>query len=153
VSGHPVVGPSRGKKLLRWSLAAAALVFLGLQLVPLERSNPPVGSALQAPAEVMHILRDACYDCHSNETRWPWYSRVAPVSWWVVDHVEHARADLNFSDWPAFDFEAQEHAFEDIHEQIERREMPLRSYGWMHPRARLDDEERARLLRWAETGR
>jgi len=120
-----------------------------LQFFRVERTNPPVVSEIQAPPEVREILRRSCYDCHSHETRWPWYSRVAPMSWLVADHVEHARGDLNFSDWPVSDSEAQEHVFEEIREEVGEGEMPLASYLVMHPRARLSDEERDLLMRWA----
>jgi len=144
---------SRLKLWLRRILFALGLVFIALQFVTVERTNPPIGSALEAPDDVMQLLRAACYDCHSHETDWPWYSYVAPISWWVVDHVEHARGDLNFSEWPASDFRELEHALDEIHEQITKGEMPLRSYTWVHSRARLDEEQRASILRWASEGR
>ena len=94
------------------------------------------------------ILRRACYDCHSHETHWPWYSRIAPISWWVVEHVDHGRGDLNFSEWPNFDFEAQQIEFLDIAEQVENGEMPLPNYLILHRDARLSDEDRRILLEW-----
>lgn len=136
---------------LRWIVLVLVLVLVGLQVVPVDRTNPPVQTALEAPAEVDEILRRACYDCHSHETRWPWYSYVAPVSWFVVGHVNHGRGDINFSEWPVFDFELQEHAFRDIEEQIEKGEMPLRSYKRMHRDAELDEQDRETLLRWARS--
>jgi len=140
---------SRLKRWLLWILAGLGAVFISLQFVAVERTNPRVISELQAPDEVMQVLRAACYDCHSHETDWPWYSYVAPVSWWVVEHVEHGRGDLNFSEWPTFDFEAQEHALDDIHEQVTKGEMPLTSYTLLHSRARLDDTQRELILGWA----
>lgn len=119
------------------------------QLIPVERTNPPVRSDLQAPAEVSALLRRACYDCHSHETHWPWYAYVAPVSWILAHHVEEGREELNFSEWPVIDLETLEHNLKDIEEQITEGKMPLRSYKLLHPEARLDDEERTRLLQWA----
>jgi hypothetical protein len=101
------------------------------------------------PGEVQSILRRACYDCHSNETQWPWYSHVAPASWFVVRHVRQGRGDLNFSEWPVFDPEFEEYAFKDIEEQIEKEEMPLRSYTWLHTDAKLSEDDRETLIRWA----
>ena len=141
--------PTLGRRLIRWCAAGALLLLLLMQLVPAERTNPPVISDIDAPAEIREILRRSCYDCHSHETRWPWYSYVAPMSWFVVDHVDDGRADLNFSDWPVFDFEAQDLAFEDIGQQIEQGEMPLTSYLLLHPSARLSDDDKRRLLRWS----
>ena len=139
-------------RLLRWVGLVVAVILVGMQLVPDERTKPPVRIDVDAPDEVETILRKACYDCHSNETRWPWYSRVAPISWWIADHVEHGRGDLNFSEWPALDFYAQELALEDIEQQITKGEMPLRSYTVLHPEARLTEDEREAILRWARSG-
>ena len=139
-------------KIVRGAGLAVAIVLVLIQLIPADRTNPPVRIDVDAPDEVKEILRRACYDCHSHETRWPWYSRVAPVSWWIADHVEHGRGDLNFSEWPALDFYAQELAFKDIEEQITKGEMPLRNYTILHPEARLTDDERETILRWARSG-
>jgi hypothetical protein len=136
----------------RWTGRIGALLFLSfvaLQLVPVRRTNPPVESDVAAPAEVKDLLRRACYDCHSHETRWPWYARVAPVSWWIADDVEHARIELNFSRWPNHDPDEQRASLSDIRKQVSRGWMPLRSYKLLHPRARLDAAEREALLRWA----
>ncbi len=134
----------------RIALALLAL-FLLLQLKQPDRSNPPVESAINAPAEIAAILERSCYACHSYETDWPWYAYVAPVSWWVVDHVNHGRGDLNFSQWPVLDFEALEYAFRDIDRQIATGEMPLKSYLIMHRDARLSDQDKAALRRWAQS--
>jgi hypothetical protein len=140
-------------KHLRRAGITLVLILVGIQFVPAGRTNPPVRSQVQAPDEIEPILRRACYDCHSNETRWTWYSYVAPASWFVVRHVNHGRGDLNFSEWPAFDLEAEEHAFKDIEEQIRKGEMPLRSYTWLHRDAKLSADERDALLRWARSQR
>ena len=86
---------------------AAVLVAAAIQFVPVDRTNPPVETALTAPPAVREILVGACFDCHSHETTWPWYSRVAPLSWLIADHVTEGRRDLNFSRWPAFDLDAE----------------------------------------------
>ena len=130
---------------------AVVIVLALIQLIPADRTNPPVRIDVDAPDEVKEILRRACYDCLSHETRWPWYSRVAPVSWWIADHVEEGRGDLNFSEWPALDFYARELALKDIEEQITKGEMPLRNYTILHPEARLTDDERETILRWARS--
>lgn len=140
----------------RWAVGTAALLAAGLgllQFFPAERSNPPVEWEIDPPAEVGAILRRACYDCHSHTTRWPWYSRVAPVSWWVTDHVEHARRDLNFSRWPLFDFEARGLALRSIEEQIKTEQMPLPSYLILHTEARLSEDDRRILVEWARSSR
>jgi hypothetical protein len=136
-------------RFVKLAAAGILVVLAALQLVPATRTNPLVVADVAAPAEVKAILRGACYDCHSNETRWPWYSKVAPLSWWITHHIEEGREDLNFSEWPAYDFEAQDLAFEDIRKQVSRGKMPLRSYRLMHPGARLTEAERKAILRWA----
>ena len=128
-----------------------AVLLVLIQLIPADRTNPPVESEVFASDPVKQILRKACFDCHSHETEWPWYSRVAPVSWWMADHVEHGREDLNFSRWPLFDFEAQKHLLGEIEEEVSEGEMPLWSYKLGHPEARLTEEERETLLAWART--
>jgi hypothetical protein len=129
------------------------VVFVVLQLVPTQRTNPPIGAHLQAPAEIEAVLRKACYDCHSHETRWPWYSYVAPVSWWVVRHVERGRGDLNFSQWPVLNAQDEAWHFHDIEQQLAERKMPLRSYTILHRNARLDDAERELLMLWSREQR
>ncbi len=129
--------------------ALFAALFLGIQFIPSIRSNPPVEADLVAPAQVKEILRRSCYDCHSHETRWPWYSRIAPASWWLAGHVKKGRADLNFSQWPLFDLEARGHLLRDIEKQLTDSTMPLRSYTLGHREARLSDTDREILLEWA----
>lgn len=144
------MGKSRGRTWLRW-VTPVVVLFVAIQFVPVKRTNPPAQWELQAPPEVEAILERSCYDCHSHRTHWPWYSRVAPLSWWVVEHVNDARGDLNFSEWPRLDWELQKLAYQDIREQISKGEMPLQSYVLMHPEARLSDADRKVLLDWAGT--
>lgn len=137
------------KKILLVGAIVCVALFVAIQFIPVDRTNPPVESELFAPDEVKQVVRKACFDCHSHETRWPWYSQVAPVSWWVADHVEHGRGDLNFSRWPLFDLEARKHLLGEIEEEISQDKMPLKSYRLGHPEARLTPEEKEILLNWA----
>ncbi len=134
----------------KWTMAGAAAlaVALGIQLVPVDRTNPPVRNEIDAPDDVHRVLRRSCYDCHSNETDWPWYSRVAPASWLVADDVHEAREDMNFSEWPTDPDDATD-LIEEIGEQVESGAMPLDTYLWMHPEARLSEEERQLLIDWS----
>jgi mono/diheme cytochrome c family protein len=129
---------------------AVAVVVLAAQLVPVDRSNPPVEAEIALPDAVRGIVHKACYDCHSHETRWPWYAYVAPVSWLVHHDVEHAREHLNFSRWGAYDAKEQGELFEEIAEEVEKREMPLQIYVSLHSEARLTSAERRTLIDWAE---
>lgn len=124
--------------------AVAVLVFGLLQLVPYgwTKTNPPVTAAAPWPnAEAEAIARTSCYDCHSNETEWPAYSYVAPMSWLVRKDVEGGRARLNFSEWS----EEMADEAEEAEDVIEDGEMPLPNYTRLHRDARLTDEE-ARIL-------
>ncbi|HSL19758.1 MAG TPA: heme-binding domain-containing protein [Methylomirabilota bacterium] len=125
-------------------------VLLAIQLVPVERSNPPVVADFDGPPAVEAVLRASCYDCHSNETAWPWYSRVAPVSWLVARDVEEGRSRLNLSSWGHQEPKRQAKLAEEIWEEVAEGEMPLRAYRLAHPDARLDEAGMATLRVWAE---
>jgi hypothetical protein len=118
------------------------------QIVPYGRKhgNPPVVAEPRwDTAQTRALAERACFDCHSNQTKWPWYSHVAPVSWLVQHHVDEGREVLNFSDWSRRYKEAGEAA-----ETVREREMPPRSYLLAHPEARLTDAEREQLARGFE---
>ena len=132
------------KKILGTTIAIALLI----QLVPVEQSNPPEMAPLTAPEQVQEILVRSCYDCHSNKTRWPWYSRVAPVSWWVTDHVNEGREHLNFSNWGLSNAEDQAEYAEEIIEEVEEGKMPMPSYVTGHPEAELSETDVATLRAW-----
>lgn len=135
----------------RWisALAIAAAIVVAIQFVPLDRSNPPVSADFDGPVPVQDILHRACYDCHSNETRWPWYSRIAPVSWLVVHDVHEAREHLNFSEWTALDLEDRLEMTHEIWEEVEEGEMPLWFYLPLHPEAALEESDLEILRRWS----
>jgi hypothetical protein len=128
----------------------AGVLLLAAQLVPVERTNPPVESEVPAPADLRDVLRRACYDCHSNETIWPWYASVAPVSWLVAWDVNSGRDHLNFSTWNRLSEADQRHAFEEIQEEVEDGSMPLPIYLPLHPEARLTAADRAAIEAWVK---
>lgn len=140
------------RRISGWVAVGLIAVFAVLQFVPVDRANPPVSRDVDAPPEVAAVLRAACYDCHSRETRWPWYSRVAPLSWFIAHHVEEGRRELDFSDWPTFDYTVQEELLRDVAKEVGEGKMPLASYRWGHPEARLTAAQRETLVRWAEGG-
>lgn len=128
---------------------ALIVALIGAQLVPLDRSNPPVTGEIDAPAEVMTILRKACYDCHSNEVNWPWYSKVAPMSFSVVHHVDEGREYMNFSEWDKLTPEKRAYKISECWEMVEEGEMPLSEYLWFHSEAELTPEDMEVLKAWA----
>ena len=138
--------------LPRRLLLGAAGLLMAIQFVPIDRENPPVVAEIAAPAEVTAILERSCYDCHSNETRWPWYSRVAPASWLLAHDVEEGRERLNFSTWGRLPAHERAEEMEEIWEEVEEGEMPLWFYLPLHPEARLSADDRDVLERWSKTG-
>ena len=132
---------------------AVVAVLIGIQLIPVDRSNPPVRGEIQAPSMVSEVLRKSCYDCHSNETEWPWYSHVAPVSWMVAHHVGEGREELNFSTWSQLSEKDQAKMIHEISEETSDGEMPIRSYLIFHPEAKLSDQDLKTLRDWAEAVR
>lgn len=141
-------------RYLKIAAAAVAAVLVLMQLMPVDRSNPPSSSAMTHPAgEVGEILQAACYDCHTNETVWPWYSYVAPMSFFVADHVVEGREHLNFSTWGQESAADRDHMLDEVIEVVEEGEMPLRSYTLLHGEARLTDAQQTALIEWARAER
>lgn len=136
------------RTLLR-SVAIIFILVLVMQVVPVTRENPPVTGALTAPPPVAATLRRACYDCHSNETVWPWYSRVAPASWLVVHDVNEGREHVNFSTWTSLTPDEQRRRFEEIAEEVDRGAMPPGIYTPLHPEARLTLDDIRTISGWA----
>jgi hypothetical protein len=135
-------------------LMAVAAIFAAAQFFGPARTNPPTDSALhmysqlKMTAEEQRVFRGACADCHSNDTVWPWYSRVAPVSWWTIDHVNHARSHMNVSEWGRFPPRTQAALLDEMCEQVREGAMPLPSYQPMHPAAQFTPEQRRAFCEW-----
>lgn len=138
--------------MLRIIVIVLIIVLIGIQFVPLSKTNPPVTGEIKAPADVMEILRTSCYDCHSNEVKWPWYSNIAPGSWLVVYDVNEAREHINFSEWDSYSAEDRADDIEEIWEEVEEGEMPLWYYLPLHPEAKLSDAQKEIIRKWVESG-
>ena len=136
-------------KVVRWVVLAVVVVFLAIQLVPVDRSTRPVTAEVPAPPEARAVLRRACYDCHSNETVWPWYSRVAPVSWLLARDVRKGRDELNFSTWDRYSTKEQVKKVKESWEQAAEGEMPPWFYLPVHRDAVLSAEDKVVLREWA----
>jgi hypothetical protein len=134
--------------MLKKIILVLIIALIALQFVPVDRSNPPVRGDFDGPAEVREILVRSCYDCHSNETRWPWYSRIAPFSFMIADHVEEGRHELNFSEWRAYDQRMRAHKAGEIIEVVEKGEMPMPGYVLLHGEAKLTGNEIQTLRDW-----
>jgi len=144
------------KKKLKWTAVALLVVFGLLQLAQPDRTNPPItpGHELFAvnppPSDVAQVLRTSCFDCHSQETKWPWYSRVAPMSWTVASDVKEGREHLNFSDWPVSDPARAARKFGNISDVVDSAEMPPGKYTLIHRDAILSAAQRKLIMDWAE---
>src|SRR5260221_14590981 len=140
---------NRMKKKLKWIFIALVVAFALLQLTNPPRINPPVVHDMMAasppPPQVAALLRAACYDCHSSETRWPWYSRVAPVSWLIAGDVKDGRENLNLSDWPFGKPGRAAKRMEDMSENISYGERTPKKYTTIHTHARITDSTRWQL--------
>ncbi len=136
------------KKVLL-SIGVLVIVAFGvIQLIPVDRSNPPVEADIPTSPAVKTILKRACYDCHSNETVWPSYSRVAPVSWVVAWDVRKGREELNFSTWNQYSLEERAKKVKESWEKVEEGEMAPWFYVLLHPEAGLEAEDRRVLRDW-----
>ena len=146
-------------RIVKWALILVACLLLIAQFKRPAKTNPVSDPSLAIEAHVQvdpnvgAILNRSCYDCHSNKTRWPWYSNVAPVSWFVIDHVNEGRHDLNFSEWGKYSRQDQKAQLGQLCELITEGWMPLTSYTPLHPSAKLSDEDKKLLCSWASAQR
>ncbi|HEY6233139.1 MAG TPA: heme-binding domain-containing protein [Pyrinomonadaceae bacterium] len=146
-------------KVLRWLLVVVLFALVIAQFIRPARTNPPIDQAqtieshLQVTPEAAAILDRSCNDCHSNKTRWPWYSNVAPVSWFVIDHVNEGRQNLNFSEWARYTPRDNESLLRQICREVKSGAMPLSSYTPMHPGSELSPQDRQVLCAWTDAER
>jgi hypothetical protein len=138
----------------RWVLILFLVAFIGIQFVRPARTNPPVRPAdsLQAktPPEVKALLDRSCRDCHSNETRWPWYSNVAPASWLVASDVVKGRDMFNFSEWTSYSSDDQDKFLGAMCKLTQRGRMPLPQYLLIHRDAKLSAADVTALCAWSD---
>lgn len=135
-------------------LVVVLVAFIIIQFFPIDKTNPPLNPGMdflnikKAPPEVANIIRASCYDCHSNETAYPWYSNIAPSSWFLKNHIDDGRKHLNFSTFSTYEPERQAHKLQECIEMIEKDEMPLESYILGHSEAKLTPEKKQELLNY-----
>ena len=132
------------------ALGFCAVGLLAAQLVQMPPLNTAPTGELSAPAAVRSLLERSCYDCHSVQTRWPWYSHVAPMSWLIYRDVEQGRKQIDFSDWTIYRPITRMHKLQWMGRALRQESMPPLSYLLLHPRARLTAEDRALLERWID---
>jgi len=133
------------------------VLLLIIQVFSIDKTNPPVDPTLdmfatvQMPDDVSTLLKNACSDCHSNTTEYPWYTNVEPISWWIKGHITGGREHLNFSEWQSYDSPRKNHKINECIEVIEKKWMPMATYAWLHPDAKLSDKDRQRLIVFFES--
>lgn len=109
----------------------------------IEETKPPKG--------VQIMMKDACYDCHSNKTNYPWYNNVTPINFWLAHHIDEGKSELNFSDWENYSPKRKIKKMQEIAEEVEEKHMPITPYTFTHPKSKLSKEQINTLVTWAES--
>ncbi|MEZ4861787.1 MAG: heme-binding domain-containing protein [Caldilineaceae bacterium] len=130
------------RQKLIWAVVIVFILLIAIQFIPVNRTNPPVTQEVKWNSpETKALAQRACFDCHSNETTWPWDSYIAPVSWYIANHIDEGRRRLNFSAW-----DQPNSSLEEVVRSIKNDSMPLQSYLIMHPNAKLTQSEKDALI-------
>ena len=130
------------------------MVFIIIQFFPIDKTNPAMNDGMDflkiknTPEPIAKLIRNSCYDCHSNETKYPFYSNIQPVAWLLKNHIDEGRKELNFSTFATYEPKRQAHKLEEAAEYVEQKNMPLESYTLGHSDAKLSDEQRKQLVNY-----
>jgi len=145
------------KRIIKIVLILALIVLVVIQFIRPDKNEAGYEGVMYFENEtkpslsVAGILKENCYDCHSNHTRYPWYAEIAPVNYWLADHVKDGKKHFNVSAWNDYSIKKKDHKLEELLEMIEEGEMPLDSYTWLH--GNLSEDETKLLLQWATVTR
>lgn len=143
-------------KVQKWLLSIIVLL-VGIQFIrPSENvsaseSINSISTVYAVSEDVKQILVISCYDCHSNNTRYPWYSNIQPVGWWLAHHVDEGKEELNFDEFATYSLRKQYHKLEETEELVNDGEMPLKSYTWTHKNAILNETQKQTILNWSKS--
>lgn len=135
-------------------LLGLLVVLVLIQFIRIDKTNPesiPAKDFIAVenpPANIAAIMKNACYDCHSHHTAYPWYTNVAPISLMIRSHIRGGRQQVNFSTWADYDTKKKNHKIQEMIESIETSYMPMKSYTWLHPEAKLSADDRKVLVDW-----
>ena len=146
-------------RIVKIVLICLAIAFVLIQFVRIDRSNPPVVSensieaAVNVPADIEQIFGRSCNDCHSNKTVYPWYTQVAPVSWWLRNHIDDGRRELNLNEFATYAARKQDRKLEEVCDQVKSGEMPLPSYLIVHGGAALSEQDKQVICDWTAVER
>src|SRR5215469_9669745 len=138
------------RKIRLGLLLSMMALLVAIQLVPSGVINPASKGEVSAPPEIHDTLRRSCYDCHSNQTQWPWYTNVAPFSWVVARDIEVGRRQLNFSEWGTYYPGTRRRKLQWMGRALEQKVMPPPLYQLIHPASRLSPQDREQLRRWID---
>jgi hypothetical protein len=140
------------KKILLFLLAVLVIIQFFHPKPNKSKGDQPnyIGKVFSVSEDVKSILVKACNDCHSNNTKYPWYSNMQPVDWWMNNHIKEGKRSLNLDEYTSRNLRYQYHKMEDIVEQVKEGDMPLNSYTWIHKDAKLTDGEKNKLIEWAD---
>jgi len=147
------------KKILKRTFQILLLAFIVIQFFrPAKNRSEGVSAnditkVYAVPENVQAILKTSCYDCHSNNTVYPWYSQIQPAAWWLNDHIQEGKRELNFSEFASYRIGRQYRKLNEINEQVKEGEMPLDSYLWIHKNAKLDEQQKLALANWVTSVR
>lgn len=147
------------KKALKIALIVIVVLLVVAQFIRPDFTNPPVVAEQQlvanteVPGDVAAIMQRSCSDCHSNTTVYPWYSQISPVSWWLKDHINDGRRELNFSEWGTYPARKKAKKLEEVCEQVQAHEMPLPSYTWIHRDSFLSEADIKTICDWTTSER
>jgi len=142
------------KKILKRTFQLLLVAFIVIQFFRPEKnraegiSNNDISKLYPVPEDVQTILKTSCYDCHSNNTVYPWYAEVQPVAWWLNDHIKDGKKDLNFNEFASYSIRRQYKKLEEINELVKENEMPLDSYLWIHKDAKLNEQQKLAIANW-----
>lgn len=130
------------------------VLFILIQFIKIEKNDSKnelnaISTVMEIPVEVNKIIQTSCSDCHSNSTKYPWYSKIAPASWFLAQHIKEGKEHLNFSEWTTYNKDQKEHIIKDLKEVLNEREMPLKSYLLIHKDAKLTENQYQILYDWA----
>jgi hypothetical protein len=131
-------------------VALLIVAFIVIQLFPADRTNPTVTGDMDAPANVKDIFLRSCYNCHSNETVWPWYAYIAPASWLLSSDVSKGREAVNFSEWSSYSDMRKQKSIQEIWKEVDEGDMPEWDYVVLHPEAKLSPSDKETIRKWSE---
>ncbi len=145
------------KKLIKNILLLLLFILVIIQFIhPAKNSNlsatissNDISKLYAVPDSVQHLLKTSCYDCHSNNTVYPWYSKIQPVDWWLNHHVNEGKGELNFDEFASYRIGRQYKKLEEVINQVKENEMPLGSYTWIHKNAILTENQKSAIINWA----